>query len=725
MADVFDFYVQDNRKITFEIAEPIMREDNGVTDFQFHVPKTINGLDMTGWAWWFVFVNADKHKYTEPLVLTDDPERPLEYSVGTYTVDYGMSIKAGNVSFALEAINSDTGGTILNEWHTFTYQTTVKETLQGNQVDYDETQSDIISALLIEVQKKVNQLVGGATPTPVSSVSEMLDTNKLYLLTTDGEWYFHNGTTWVSGGVYGAGVVDLVPTQGSVNAVSSGGVYTALEDKADKDSTPKIATPEETEADLYVCDSNGNVIAEFADGHIKTKNFDSSNIDVDSPIKEASKTEADLYICDSFGNVIAEFANGHIKTKNFDSENASEEILQEVQEELETLADDVSALQTATSGIIYRNKDVTDGVYAICRWHQPTLTSKEFCMLLSADIHNDVPSGKTDSPRMLSIIEYLNAVDAFDAGILLGDIVSDNWDNQFRHAHAISLAEKPFLVVIGNHDVGAGSTTSGYTDIDDVYDKYYAPTIEYADLSVSEHTGKNTYYYKDFSEQKIRIIVLNQYDYPSDYDSVNNQFVYQRGKECYSQNQIDWFCGVLSNTPSDYGVIVAVHMFPAKMTLDKTHILTSSTASATWTNQTIMDSANGYIIEEIVEAWINGTSLTEEFNYLVSGSWGQGISVDADFTSRGSGEFISYIGGHFHMSIVCKTQKYEQPYYSTPTAGIAAAKQGDTPRVEGTRSEDNFCAFAVDRTNRKVKIIQVGAHFTKDAIDRLLGSYEY
>lgn len=223
MADVFDFYVQDNRKITFEIAEPIMREDNGVTDFQFHVPKTLNGLDMTGWAWWFVFVNADKHKYTEPLVLTDDPERPLEYSVGTYTVDYGMSIKAGTVSFALEAINSDAGGTILNEWHTFTYQTTVKETLQGNQVDYDETQSDIISALLIEVQNKVNQLVGGATPEVKNSKAAMTDYGKVYILSTDGDWYYYDGTDWRSGGKYAAGVIYSDDGDGNITVTVAGG----------------------------------------------------------------------------------------------------------------------------------------------------------------------------------------------------------------------------------------------------------------------------------------------------------------------------------------------------------------------------------------------------------------------------------------------------------------------------------------------------------------------
>ena len=206
MADIFDFYVQDDRKISFEIAEPIMLEDNHVTDWVFHIPKSLNGFDMSAWAWWLVYVNARNEKFSERLVLSDDPERPTEYNIATYSVDYGMSIKAGNISFAVEAINADTGGTVTNEWHTYTYQTKVKETLQGNQVEYAETESDIISALLIDVRNKINQLVGGATPLPVSSISEMVDTTKVYILTTDKNWYLYNGSAWVSGGVYGAGV---------------------------------------------------------------------------------------------------------------------------------------------------------------------------------------------------------------------------------------------------------------------------------------------------------------------------------------------------------------------------------------------------------------------------------------------------------------------------------------------------------------------------------------
>ena len=268
MAERYDFYVHDNRKITFNLTEPIMREDSGVTDFVFHIPKVLNELEVSDWAWWLVFVNAKKEKYSIALTLSDDPESPLEKNIGIYTVDYAMSIKAGAVQFALEAINAGTGGAIDNEWHTLTYETKVKETLQGNQAEYAETESDIISELLIEVRNKINQLVGGATPTPVNLKSLMTDPQKVYLYTGTeqgeytGNWYYHNGTQFVHGGVYGAGVVDSVPTQGSANAVSSGGVYEALAGKVDDETGKGLSTNDYSDAEKRkVTDATADLFA--------------------------------------------------------------------------------------------------------------------------------------------------------------------------------------------------------------------------------------------------------------------------------------------------------------------------------------------------------------------------------------------------------------------------------------------------------------------------------
>lgn len=79
------------------------------------------------------------------------------------------------------------------------------------------------------------------------------------------------------------------------------------------------ATPEETDADLYISDNNGNVIVYFADGGIRTAEFDSKMAVL--PHGQLSDQNSDLNIVDASGNVLVRFADGNIRTKNFDSDN--------------------------------------------------------------------------------------------------------------------------------------------------------------------------------------------------------------------------------------------------------------------------------------------------------------------------------------------------------------------------------------------------------------------
>lgn len=204
MADIFDFYVYDDRSIQFTLAEPIMLEDKDVTQFRFRIPKSLNGFDMSTWAWWFVYVNALGTKYSVPLTLTDDEDDPDNYSTATFTVNYGMSEKSGKVSFAIEVIDANTGGDILHEWHTKTYTTTVEETLQCNQVEYAEDESDIISALIQQVQALVAQ--GGLDATGVTSG---------YVPTADG----NDGWSWQD--------IAVVPTE--ITITDSGAVTQELQ----------------------------------------------------------------------------------------------------------------------------------------------------------------------------------------------------------------------------------------------------------------------------------------------------------------------------------------------------------------------------------------------------------------------------------------------------------------------------------------------------------------
>lgn len=71
MAEIFNFYVQDNRTIQFpknNLLEPIMQEDHNVAVWRFRIPKVLNAIDMSGYAWWFVYVNAKGQTFSELLI---------------------------------------------------------------------------------------------------------------------------------------------------------------------------------------------------------------------------------------------------------------------------------------------------------------------------------------------------------------------------------------------------------------------------------------------------------------------------------------------------------------------------------------------------------------------------------------------------------------------------------------------------------------------------------
>lgn len=176
-------------------------------------------------------------------------------------------------------------------------------------------------------ESRVEQLLRNAlgddiyNVTPQSRVEELLQQlNELIEGIGGGSVDPEVITAWLAENIHDGAVVDSSLTIAGAAADSKivGDLTSTI--KEDFNKSPKIAEPEETDADLYISDSNGNVLAEFADGHIKTKNFDSSNIDADGDVFTApSDSDADADISDVNGNVLARFKDGNLYTKNFDS----------------------------------------------------------------------------------------------------------------------------------------------------------------------------------------------------------------------------------------------------------------------------------------------------------------------------------------------------------------------------------------------------------------------
>lgn len=77
------------------------------------------------------------------------------------------------------------------------------------------------------LQSQINALSSGS-PIPVSSTSEMTNTSKVYLNTTNGKWYYYDGDSWEIGGTYqstgiGNSAINLTMLDDSVfkNAIKS------------------------------------------------------------------------------------------------------------------------------------------------------------------------------------------------------------------------------------------------------------------------------------------------------------------------------------------------------------------------------------------------------------------------------------------------------------------------------------------------------------------------
>ena len=67
----------------------------------------------------------------------------------------------------------------------------------------DEAQARTRAALSEKADK--SQI---GSPLVASSVSEMIDTSKVYVNTSDGRWYSHNGSNWICGGIYNSQGID-------------------------------------------------------------------------------------------------------------------------------------------------------------------------------------------------------------------------------------------------------------------------------------------------------------------------------------------------------------------------------------------------------------------------------------------------------------------------------------------------------------------------------------
>ncbi len=77
----------------------------------------------------------------------------------------------------------------------------------------------VVNEQVSTINAKVDEAVSGS-PLVASSTSEMTDTSRIYVNTTDGHWYWYDGTEWQDGGIYqSTGIANNTITKNMLNSL--------------------------------------------------------------------------------------------------------------------------------------------------------------------------------------------------------------------------------------------------------------------------------------------------------------------------------------------------------------------------------------------------------------------------------------------------------------------------------------------------------------------------
>ena len=294
-----------------------------------------------------------------------------------------------------------------------------------------------------------------------------------------------------------------------------------------------------------------------------------------------------------------------------------------------------------------------------------TLGTAPFCLLHFSDIHGD-------KYCLENVIEfYRHYSDYIDDVLHTGDSVMDYAADGMTFWSGTDGAEY-IMNCIGNHDTRV-STDWTSLDMSTSYSTYLAPYIANWDV---QYTSGKTYYYKDYADKNVRLIVLDVIHQTAD--------------------QLTWFESTLSGARiNGYHVIAALHaraswnFDPYNVTWDDRHV------SAHYTNNWSDTSSS------------SGTS----FPSNLSDDYAD--AVDA-FMAAG-GYFVCWLHGHQHHKMFAALHDHPNQL------DVCVSNAGGTDyawtyvwaRIPWTKSMDDFNLVAVDVESKVLRLAKVGVDYDR------------
>jgi predicted phosphodiesterase len=308
------------------------------------------------------------------------------------------------------------------------------------------------------------------------------------------------------------------------------------------------------------------------------------------------------------------------------------------------------------------------------------------CFALVTDFHIAENEGYSVEliRRVLDECDIPFVISAGDAASGKGICTADFLKGEIREfLSAFAPVGEKLLFVEGNHD-RAFSTFEP-----PLYYKENIPRCELDEICFERQRkygnrrfGGYGYYYVDDEKSRMRIILLNGQDVPSDAKTAEGYAKYNAMRHFgFLQEQIDWFCSEALRLPSEEWVGVVCSHSDFQGAKKEKHCY------------------NYELMLGIINAFNQKSSYNNESSYEDSAF---NASVDFDF-SEYQGKVVGWVSGHTHNDRINET--YGVTSVSTTTD---AAFLSTNPEKAGTLNEQAFDAFIIDRKRKLVKIVRVG-----------------
>jgi len=282
-----------------------------------------------------------------------------------------------------------------------------------------------------------------------------------------------------------------------------------------------------------------------------------------------------------------------------------------------------------------------------------------------------------------SIPYFFNAGDIISGfGICGKDFLFEELDS---YREAFKKIENKCLVALGNHDMAYSTLEApNYYAENLSRDEIYEYFFRWETLYPSRVFGPDmSYYYADDEYHKMRYVVLNTHDVPTEELGENGLPLYNKFTEqLFGKVQLDWFINVALCVPSsDWTVTLCTH-------------------------ENLVDGwkiAGSELVLGILNAFKNHDKFEGE---TFIEAYGEKISVSADFVGKG-GNFTAWVSGHTH----CDFMEVIDGITCVATLNDSIHKSGkaEFEKFRRTTNEHAFDIFTVDKRSRKVHITRIGA----------------